>query len=65
MQNLAELKNKSCFEILHADCCKGLFEKSKNGRRRVSTKHHVYDDLLKEYDIPKKKGSRLGCGKGL
>ena len=64
LQNIPELENKSCFEILHADCCKGLFDNSKNGRRSVSTKHYIYNNLLKQYDIPKKKGSRSGIRKG-
>ena len=62
MSNIEELKGMSCFEMLHSNCCKGLFGNSKE-RRTVSTKHHIYASLLKDYNVPKKKGNRPANGK--
>ena len=58
-QNITQLAGKSCFDIIHDDYCKGLWDAT-SPRRRVSTKHHVYDEMLGHYDLSKKKGSRFG-----
>ena len=58
-QKVPQLAQKTCYQILHDDYCKGLWEQTSR-RRSVSTKHHVYHKLLELYDLPKKKGSRQG-----
>ena len=61
LHKIPELSGKTCYEIMHSNFCNGLWSIGK--RRTVSTKHDVYKMLLDKYDIPKKKGSRLGFGK--
>ena len=58
LQKIPELAGKSCFEILHSNCCKGLWDLTAR-RRTVSTKHNIYNQLLGLYHIAPKKGSRL------
>ena len=61
LHKIPELSGKTCYEIMHSNFCNGLWSIGK--RRTVSTKHHVYKMLLDKYNIPRKKGSRLGIGK--
>ena len=64
MNEIPELNGMTCFDILHSHSCKGLWDMNTK-RRTVSTKHQVYNKLLQLYDIPVKKGSRLGKRKDL
>jgi len=57
LHNFPELLGKTCFEIMHSDYCKGLWIRGVK-RRSVSTKHHVYTNLLEMYGLPTKKGNK-------
>ena len=56
LQNIPTLQGLTCYEILHSESCSGLWQRTEK-RRTVSTKHPVYNFLLEQYNVPKKKGS--------